>query len=362
MSTKKINKNIALLEYGGSHVECMYFQILALKNNGYNVFLICNKSLVPRFPDLTVFDDILPLNDADKKLPYSKKLVDMTKIRRFTRKNKINTIVINTLECRVLTNILFFPLPKVRNYVGIVHYSKYTIKSGTFKWFYRRVKKVFLLSDNLLTSIQKTSRPVTISTFYPIYFPEYTDFHIEKPEGEFWICSPGNIWKGVKDASTLLNAMSKKKLNENAKIILLGPVEDSLKEQIKSMDDANNLIYFDSFVPQNVLDAYLRNCDAIIPLIHSELFNKKYGNVRISGTYNIVYAYKKPMLLEKCVMDANSDFDNISIPYELDNIIDVINYVSTRPKEYFTASDALQNHPYLNIQKQSEKYIDLIER
>jgi predicted CoA-binding protein len=56
MKTAQNNKNIALVELGGSHTECMHLQIKALKESGYKVFLICNSILFDDFPDKTVFN------------------------------------------------------------------------------------------------------------------------------------------------------------------------------------------------------------------------------------------------------------------------------------------------------------------
>lgn len=362
MSTKKINKNIALIEYGGSHVECMYFQLFALRNNGYSVFLICNKSLVDRFPDTTLFEDILLLNDAGKDVPLKKKLSDILKIRKFIKKNNINSTVTNTLECRILTFLFLVPMANCKNNIGIIHYSKYIVKSSTFKWFYRRIKKIFFLSDHLLRNIGEIPQRLTISTFYPIYFPEYNDFPVEKPDGEFWVCTPGNAWQGNRDALSLIKDMHKTKLNGNVKILFLGGIDLPTKDEIDKLESTSNIFIYGAFMPQNVLDAYLKKSDVIIPLIHHDLDNRRYGEKRISGTYNLAYAYQKPMLLERQIKESNNDFDGISIPYELDSIVDTINYISNHREEYSKVLYAIQNHPYLNVKKQSEKYIELIEK
>lgn len=362
MSKRKINKNIALIEYGGSHTECLYFQLWALKNNGYKVFLICNKSLIERFPDRTLFEDILPLNDVGSGIPFKKKLSDILKIRKFIKKNDINSTVVNTLECRALTYLFLFPMAKCKNIIGVVHYSKYVTKSGTFKWFYRRVKKIFFLSDYLFNNLGEIPKRLTISTFYPIYFPGYTDFPLEKPEGEFWVCSPGNVWRGNKDALSLIEDMSKNKLNGNVRIIFLGTVEQPIRDEINKLENPDSIFCYGLYVPQNVMDAYMKKSDVIIPLIHQELNNRRYDTKRISGTYNLAYAYQKPMLLEKQVMESNNDFKDISIAYELDSIVGTINEISSNKETYSKVLHNIQNHPYLNIKRQAEKYIELIEK
>ncbi|MDL2303308.1 MULTISPECIES: hypothetical protein [unclassified Dysgonomonas] len=356
---KSINKNVALLEYGGSHTECMYFQIKSLKDNGYNVFLICNKSLVRQFPDPDIFSDILELHDTYEGLTNKEKWGDVKKLRRFTKTNNINTVVINTLEHRAVRNLLLLPLPKVKNYIGFVHYVRYMLKSGTFKWLYRKVKKVCVLSDSLLKVVDKYPRPMQLVSIYPIYYPSFDNYQLEKKEGEFWFCIPGAIVPQHRNIQSLLDAMSKDKLADNIRVVLLGPIESSIYPQIKKMvDDGNpHIIMFDSRVPQNVFDAYMKKTDVVLPLINSDF----YGKYRISGTYNLAYGYRKAMLLEKEVQASNDDFKGISMSYTPDNIIERMNEISQLPDEYYTCRKAMENHPYLNIKTQCDKFIRLLE-
>ena len=61
-------------------------------------------------------------------------------------------------------------------------------------------------------------------------------------------------------------------------------------------------------------------------------------------------------------MDSNNDFEGISIPYQLDTMVDIINRISCKPEEYTDALHDIQHHQYLNMKTQIEKYIGLIEK
>lgn len=356
---KKINKNVALLEYGGSHTECMFIQIKALQEAGYNIFLICNKSLRGRFGDLSVFGDVLFLNNVESKLSFKQKVDDVCAVRKFTRKHKINSLVINTLEHRIVRNLFWLPLPSVKNYVAIVHNGSYISKSGTFNSFYRNIKKVFVLSENIVKSIEKLPRPLCLKSFYPIFFPSFSTVQLNKNQGEFWVVVPGAINKQRKDINPFLEDLGKNELASNIKVILLGVVDEKIYPRIKqlSVEKEMNIELFEDRIPQEVFDAYMKFSDLVLPLVNNDF----YGKYRISGTYNLAYGYKKVMLIDDEIRRTNADFNGITIGYEKNNIVEVINRISTFPEEYSLCLTSLENHAYLTLEKQCDNYIAVIE-
>lgn len=356
---KKINKNIGLLEYGGSHTECMHIQIKALREAGYNIYLICNKSLEDKFEDLSVFSDILLLNDVEAKLVFKQKLKDVLAVRKFTKKHRVNTLVINTLEHKIVRNLFWLPLPKVKNYVAIVHNGAYISNSGTFNSFYRNIKKVLVLSENIVKNIVSIPRPLYLKSFYPIYFPSYPANQLIKKEEEFWVVVPGAINEERKDIIPFLEAIEKTELVNKVKLVLLGVIDKKIYSRVKKLSEERNINIelFENRISQDVFDAYIQLSDVILPLINNDF----YDGYRISGTYNLAYAYKKVMLVEKRIKESNADFDGITIGYDRGELIEVINRISTFPKEYTDCSEFLENHAYLTVAKQCENFIDAIE-
>lgn len=356
---RKINNKVALIEYGGSHTECMYIQIKALKDKKYDIYLICNKSLIKRFQDLSIFEDVLLLNDVNRKLSTREKLEDVRKVRLFIQKHNIRSVVINTLENTNLNRILIFSFSHVRNFIALVHDGSYINRSGTFKWLYRRVKKILVLSENIVKNIKDTPRKILLDSFYPIYFPSH-DYTVYKPEGEFWVTIPGFIIRSRRDIIHLIDKIKSEQLHENIKIIFLGSIENEVRQMLNELLDKGNknIIIFDSFIPQDVFDAYMRQTDVMLPLIMEDFYNL----YRISGTYNLAYAYQKPMLLEKNIQCSNEDFTGISLPYERDNIIEVLNSVSSKADELAYVASKYKIHPFLTVDKQSGKFISIIEK
>ena len=354
---QSINKNVALLELGGSHTECMHLQIKALKDNGYNIFLICNRKLFDDFPNKHDFKAV-QLHDDNKSI--KNRLKAILAIRKFFKQNEINTIVINTIEISLVRDLLLFPLPKVRNYVGILHNGK-KLNGGNsmFKWYRRRLNKVFVLSKDILKQIDsKGGKYFKTEAFYPIYFPCFNKISIEKPENEFWISIPGLISLGRKDMSYLLDSLKTTDPNQDVRIILLGQIPENEYEeinlQLEQLSDSYKIVKFESRIPANVFDAYMQLSNIIMPLTNVG----HYGFYRISGAYNLAYAYKIPLYLDK-ELNNFSDFKEIALFYDRSkNIINQINDLSVSDVEI--CKQKLINHPYLNIEEQCRHYIDFI--
>lgn len=65
-----------------------------------------------------------------------------------------------------------------------------------------------------------------------------------------------------------------------------------------------------------------------MPLVHpSKPQFRKYLTEKISGTYNLAFAYKKPMLCPED-MAVYEDFKDTSVFYNLNNFADFINNLS----------------------------------
>ena len=352
---KKINKNVALFELGGSHTECMHTQIKALKNNGNDIYLICNDSLVNEFPDTTVFTEIQTHN-INKSL--KSQITAIKKIRKFLKNNDINTIIINTLEISIVRNLLaFLPLPKVKNYVGLLHNGKKINgkRRREFKWSRRRVNKIFVLSQNTLQHLNTNNLPFTINYFYPIYFPNYSDINISKPENEFWITVLGHMSRH--DVGYIFQSMEKEKLDKSVRIILLGTLlEEEFPLYKQVIAESENLVKFNSRVPNNVVDAYLKYSDIVMPLFDHETM----GPLRISGAYNSAYGYNIPLYIDNRFKN-HIDFKEVALFFDRsENIVNQINQLINNKDEINKCKDALINHPIYSIEKQCEHFINII--
>jgi hypothetical protein len=351
----QINKNVALVELGGSHSECMHLQVKALKNAGYNVFLICNLSLFDDFPDKTVFT-ACQLHQTGNSI--TSQIKDIWKVKKFLRKNKIDTVVFNTTEINIIRNLLFFPLFS-KNYIGIVHNGRYLEKSTSYKMVSKKVKKFFVLSHVIKDNLEP-NHTVKISVFYPVYYPEYREINLPvKRNGEIWITLPG-VSPDKKNLNSLLTSIENNPLNKSVYIILLGAISAEMfpdfVSRISALAKSNNITMFDCRIPNDVFHAYMKHADVVMPLINYG----HYGTHRISGSYNLAYGYKVPLYVD-CEMKDYSDFKDIAVFYDKSqNIAAQINALMENKDKIAKCRANLLTHPIYNIETQCRQYIDLI--
>jgi hypothetical protein len=355
----QINKNIALVELGGSHAECMHSQIKALKDAGYNVFLICNSSIFDNFPDKQVFE-AYQLHQIGHSL--KSKIECVLKVRKFLKRYNITSVVFNTTEIGIISKLTVFPLPAVINYVGIVHNGKYLESSTSCKQVSRRVKKYFVLSRMIKDSLN-IKLNIKVNAFYPIYYPEYPKVNLHKKTGEIWIAVPGSMAPVRKDLDSLLTSIENITLNKSVHIILLGtiPPEEypDFTKRILHLSKSNNIVMFDSHIPNDIFSSYLNLSDIIMPLIHIDKPNI-YGKYRISGSYNLAYGYKTPLYIEQGLSHF-SDFKDISLFYDKSqNIAAQINVLVENMELINKCKENLLSHSIFNTAEQCKNYIDFI--
>ena len=355
--TKPINKNVALLELGGSHTECMHLQIKALKDYGYSIFLICNCKLFDDFPNKT---DFKAYQLFDDKKSVIDKIKQISSIKKFLNQNDINTLVINTLEVTAVRDLLVFPPSTIKNYVALLHNAK-KLNKAHFRYTRKRVKKILLLSKDIENSINIKSKHFKISTLYPIYFPQYPDFIVEKPDNEFWITIPGFISFKRKNLAYLFKSMQEETLNKGIKFIFLGKVNENeqqeFKDEINKLPNSAVIKTFDSRIPENVFATYIKSSDLILPLVNID----HYKSHRISGAYNLAYGYKIPLYLE-AELNNCSDFEGVALFYQKSkNIISQINdLVENNNNVVEKYKQNLLYHSVFNTDAQCKYYIDFV--
>ena len=105
------------------------------------VHVACNQQLVGSLIETDKIKNMLTLpNEISKKAQF--KL--FFQLRKYIRRNKIDTVVINTVELTIIRDMLFF-LPSL-NYVGVIHNARKLEKSFTItKLVSRKVKKMLVL-------------------------------------------------------------------------------------------------------------------------------------------------------------------------------------------------------------------------
>ena len=333
------------------------------KKAGYEIYLFCPSRLKERIKKFT-FDVKVSFHSFSKNV-----LIDFRiffSIRKSLIRNGIDKVIINSANGIKVRNFLLLPFPSKIEFTGILHDAGKIFASGNQNLINRKIKKYFVLSDHVLEYVRSLKlKNMSFESFYPIFQPEYSLNDINKPDNEFWVCVPGRVEQKRRDYRGLLKNLSVTNLSNSVKIILLGKIDEKFKPELKDFLQKLNLndsfILFDEFIPNEVFYSYLQLSNIVLPLIHPEdIWFEKYFRMQISGSYNMAFTYKIPMLIEKS-FSSYEDFTDTSFFYETEKLINKINQLSA-DKDFFTSSKKkMYKLDKWDFDYQYKKYLEFIE-
>lgn len=322
-----MKKKVLLVEFNNWHDECLHTACLFFKSQGCECSLVLNSRLESRVGKDMCGD--IPVTyfsfDGFKNLFGS-----FLQIGRMLRSEGYTHLYLNTAQGSVAWKFfLIMAVPRRIKVVGVIHNVAKLDGSLGQRVITRRMDQYILLSDILVDAYKRRcNKPVSV--FYPIDYPLYGDTCIEKPAGELWIGIPGEMSYKRRDYDAIINESAK--YGENVKFIFLCNCKKgdgkAIVSRIERFGLADNVILFDSFVDNATFYSYIRLCDYIMPLVHpSKDLYAKYLVEKISGTYNIAFAYRKVMLCPS-EMAAYEDFSDTSVFYEEQDLCGFINSLS----------------------------------
>lgn len=318
-------KRAALIELGGSHDECLYSQLLFLKDGGYQITLICAEELRGQAANYNTGEEQIFYNI--NKAGEWEKFKILLGIRKDIISRGINTVIFNSAHGRQIRNLCMMPYPKGTKIYGTMHGINKLIKSATQKLISSRLSGYYLLNDYLIDNLKLVPQPqMSFKSYYPIFFPQYREEAIIKPEGELWITIPGQVEQHRRDYETLIRAVASARNLINTQFLFLGRSDGknadgiALKELCRELGVAAQFKFWDGFVANETFHSYLKQSDIIMPLIHPGNDGyEKYLKYQISGSYNLAFAYTKPLLMLE-VFNYYQDFQENAVFYTLDNL------------------------------------------
>lgn len=339
--------NVALIEINNFHDECLYSRILFLKSANHHITLICNEKLKSRVSNFPV-DEFVYLNQDSKIKKYQNWFL----IRKIIVKQKITKVILNTAEKNIY-KLLMLPFPAYAEFIGVVHNVQKIKNSGKQRLIVSKLDKVLTLGKFIFRNLKEEGLiQKRANYYYPIFFEEFPQM-IQKPEGDIWITVPGIIDFKKRDNQRVHDCH----IPKNVKIIMLGrPVDEeavAFLNQLKSHPTAAQFITFDEFVSPGLFHSYIKESDYILPLIHenTESFSD-YLRYKISGSYNLAFAYKIPLLLDES-MSGIEDFEGNAIFYRPENLCGFFKELKTNPTCFF-------NNPELSFEYQKQNYLNFI--
>ncbi|KAA2239151.1 glycosyltransferase family 4 protein [Chitinophaga agrisoli] len=368
-----IKKKAALIELGGSHAECLYAQISFLHHAQYEVHVICNRHLWPlleRMEGITGHQ----LHDIDASSKSRMRAVRA--IKTYLRQHGIQRAVINTTEATGIRELALGLLFRKISLTGLVHNARKLNKGFTLrKLTGLKMKKFFVLNDAQLPHIHPP-KGATVRSFYPAFFPQpgplpAGEGPAPKAPGECWVCIPGSIELGRRDYPALLDQLEKQGLPANMKLIFLGgydPEQATLRHsnlamQLGRLPFQDQLVTFaPGLVPQPVFDAWLRQADAILPLLHPGVDKfAEYHTTRISGAYNLSFGYRIPLLME----DSFASWEDLrrhAVFYQAAELVALLHKLAANPALLREKAAGIATDPKFSFETQCQRYLALVEQ
>lgn len=346
-----MNRAVALLEVSSGHVEVLYAQALFLLRSGYDVSIIIADINVSR---IEAFNLPITIYAIEAK----KRAAKFRYIHRVIKQNAISTLIINTAHGSII-KFLPFRLFGVK-VVGIIHGLEKVRSSITQKLLSLKIRRYFVLSRHLYEQCPQT-RLLRCSYFYPIHFPTFTPLHIDKKE-HFYIAIPGQLEFKRRNYTLLASAVTSA-LNKSIKFLLLGSHNHengdgkAFEAILNKQGIRDYFIFFDTFVDDATFHSYLQASDAIMPLIYAD---SRYVDVAISGSYNLAFAHKKPLLMPN-FFSQYSEFSTLSLFYEDNHLEDFLNALPHQKSLLADLSEQISNDERFTFETQRKRYMALIE-
>ncbi|AUC84883.1 hypothetical protein CW731_06070 [Polaribacter sp. ALD11] len=300
----------AIVELSKSHEECVFSQISFLQeDNNDDVSLFLHPAIKNQITYLNLANNVSIINFDElkgfKSLQYQLNVVKEL--------SKFDKVIFNTASSsKQVRNIVFFLLFYKVECIGVLHNTKKLQKSFTQKIISLKIKKYFVLSDYLKDKVRISNSKIKLESFYPIFFPKFKSQNIEKKQGEVWFCIPGRVEFSRRDYFYLIHQLQKNELSAKIKFLILGNINTkdgiAFKSELERLNFESYFIFFNEFITNELYYSYIEKSDFILPLLKRKDFS--YLNFKISGTFNLAFAFKKIIICDdfyKNITDLNEN-------------------------------------------------------
>ena len=312
-----MNNTIAVVELGDSHEECLSSSLYFLSQQ-YQVDLYINGVPWQRCQeDLQAYCHKVQVIDSKKGIVSG---IDSLRLALQLQKQAYKAVFLNTAQGRIKFFCLFSLFNRSK-FVGLLHNVQKLQKGFGQQLISNKVKHYLVLNDYLQPHAQAlTNKPV--SSFYPIFFPQQRRMPIKKPQEQVWISIPGRVDYKRRDYQALIGLAQRLKNHPQYKFLILGNIQASedgrqLAQDIQKLDLSNQFICFNSFVSTPMFLGYIQASDIVLPLISPKVTDfDKYLRYKITGSWNMAFAFQKPLLVDPAFMQ-HADFQENAVAFNL---------------------------------------------
>jgi hypothetical protein len=293
-------KNVAVVEIGGSHDECLLSQFFALKQAECCIHFVGNEELWKRNPWFhPLVDEFVPIKVGQGAIAD---FMTMRRLNGYFNAHHIEKVILNTAQGGHVRN-LCLTAKKSTEFIGIIHTLRKFNGSFTQKVISRKVNKYFVLNTFFLEHITPQNG-IRLDAFYPLRFPTFEHSSIEtKPFTQIAVIGGvENRRKDLLGSLTLIESVS----DLNVRTVFLGKSDPNKADVIafkKALEEKGlqeKVILFDDFVDAQHFDEVLKATDFIWPMVHPDTeSDKEYFRNQIPGAFNVSLGYKIPLFVHR---------------------------------------------------------------
>ncbi len=344
---------IALVEIGGSHDECLLTQMHAIQKGGHDLVLITTKDVAERNPTFSKYLEETVIVNAEKS---NKALVK--EVWKHLKELNIDKTVLNTAQGKVIRDLCLKAYLHPMEFIGIIHTTRMFTESFTQKIIHRKIKKYFLLSEQLLKQVTPPKN-VSIDYFYPLRFP--TENRIVEKRNKV-VAIIGGVEERRKDLEGFIQMMQPLK-DENIRFVFLGRSDASKPEvplflnRLEEEGLTDMVHTYNQFVSQETFDATLQNVDLILPLVHPNTPSAdQYFRNQISGAMTVSFGYKIPMLIHTAYHSI-TEMQPASFYYELESFSSVLKNALENAEN---KREEMRKHLPYTTDEQEKRYLEFL--
>ncbi|MCS6895843.1 MAG: hypothetical protein NZZ60_06830 [Bacteroidia bacterium] len=207
---------------------------------------------------------------------------------------------------------------------GIIHDTAKLSRLSYTGWrIAARMKVFFVLREKLRHNLpffwRKKAYTLYLHSLPPSFWEQIPS--IPKPPQQRWFAIPGRIERKRRAYDDLIEALAIHRPPPEWRFLLLGPAHASYSDwkTIKTQLLRYNLLEYFLYFPEGLsfpeYHAYLRLCEAILPLIHPGMpYFPKYLSYQITGGFSLAFIHRKPLLLHSAFAE-EEDLRDASIFY-----------------------------------------------
>lgn len=327
-------KTVLIVELSTSHTEIIEPFVRALKKcridiaipeEGYN-----------KMPRMKLFRHVHLINE---KIGYKQ-------VSALINQGHYDLVIYNSAQGKNVRNLVLKTFFNKSPVVGFHHNPINLVKSFTQKIINLKVKKYLVLADfNKDYVVHHGFAAEKVEAFYPVTTAMPVDFANNK-----LIAIPGVLEQDRRDYFGLIDIIKKNpKSFKGYQFALLGNSQTHDGPKIRTVVRESGLEayfkFYDGYVPDEQLEEELQQSKFVMPLMHP---NNRYFDVylktKISGAYNLAYAYQLPLLMHDS-FKVVSEFSTNCVFYDFENLTKKLKArIELNRKFYAKFSSEVQSH------------------